>query len=57
MRNKRNTLSGPTDSENTKEKKYIKDSCRILDFAVPADQSVKIKKIMEKRDKYKEFAR
>ena len=45
----------PTDSQQTKKKKKEKKkekkkrTCRIVDFAVPADQMVKLKK-SEKKD-------
>ena len=39
-----------------KRKKKKKRICRILDFAVPADQRLKLKK-SEKKDKYLDLAR
>ena len=34
-----------------------KKSCRIMNFAVPADHRVKLKKKNEKKDKYMDLAR
>ena len=43
-------------NKKKKKRKKKKRTCKIVDFAVPADQRVKLKE-GEKKDKYLDFAR
>ena len=43
-------------NNNNKKKKKKKRACKIVDFAVPADHRIKLKKC-EKKDKYLDLAR
>ena len=45
-----------TKTNKQKTKQNNKQTCRIVDFAVPADQKIKLKE-SEKKDKYLELAR
>ena len=55
-------MTRPSDSQQKKKKKKKKEkekekrTCRIVDFAVPADHRVKLKE-NEKSDKYLDIAR
>ena len=46
----------PYNNQQKKKKKKKKKTCKIVDFAVPADHKIKLKEC-EKRDKYLDLAR
>ena len=50
------TNKSPNVGQTTKRKERKNQNCRIVDFAVPADNWIKIKE-SEKRDKYQDLAR